>query len=112
MIGWKRSAAANGIDFLSLSIPDRGIPTSLPGALALMARMASALDTGKNVAVHCRQGIGRSGLIAAGILAISGISAEQAIRTVSAARGLTVPETNDQRLWIQGLPVRPSVASQ
>jgi protein-tyrosine phosphatase len=96
-------AEANGIRFISFPIPDRGVPASVPATIALMASIAGALEEGKNVAVHCRQGIGRSGLIAAGVLATSGVSADDAIKTVSSARGLAVPETSEQRLWVQRL---------
>jgi protein-tyrosine phosphatase len=94
------AAETNGIHFISLPIPDRGVPASTPDALALLSEIADALDHGKNVAVHCRQSIGRAGLIAAGVLATSGETPEKAIHTVSAARGLTVPETSEQREWI------------
>jgi protein-tyrosine phosphatase len=97
------AAETNGIRFLSLPIPDRGVPASTPAALALLSEIAGALDRGKNVAVHCRQSIGRAGLIAAGVLIASGASPEQAIDTVSAARGLPVPETPEQREWVQRL---------
>jgi len=73
-----------------------------------MADVASALNDGKNVAVHCRQGIGRSGLIAAGILAASGVSPEDSIQAVSAARGIAVPETSGQVLWLRRLPAPTS----
>lgn len=52
------------------------------------------------VLVHCRQGIGRSGLVAARLLAKKGTSPGAAIEMVSAARGLAVPETAEQREWI------------
>jgi len=101
-------AEANGIHFLSFPIPDRGVPASVSAAIALMADVASALNDGKNVAVHCRQGIGRSGLIAAGILAASGVSPEDSIQAVSAARGIAVPETSGQVLWLRRLPALTS----
>lgn len=100
-------AEANGVRFLSFPIPDRGVPASGAATASLIAVISDALETGKNVAVHCRQGIGRSGLIAAGILINSGLDPEQAIRVVSSARGVTVPETADQRLFIQRLFSRP-----
>jgi protein-tyrosine phosphatase len=104
-------AGAHGIRFISFPIPDRGVPTSGPAAISLMGAIASALDEGKNVAVHCRQGIGRSGLIVAGVLATSGAGPEDAIQTVSSARGIPIPETAEQRLWVQGL-ARTSVVSR
>lgn len=74
-----KAAQANGINFVSFPIPDRGVPASTPAAISLMARLARELEEGKNVLVHCRQDIGRSGLIAAGILATSGMNPDEAI---------------------------------
>lgn len=104
-----RAAEANGIRFISFPIPDRGVPASVTTATSLMAEIAKALEEGKNVAVHCRQGMGRSGLIAAGVLLSSGISLDRAIRLVSSARGLAVPETAEQLSWLQHLPSHPRV---
>jgi len=97
-------AKSKGIQFVSFPIPDRGVPASIQAALSLLRRIANALEEGKNVAIHCRQGIGRSGSIAAGVLVTSGIEVEKAIKTVSAARGQTVPETPAQVQWIHHLP--------
>lgn len=98
------AAEANGIRFISLPIPDRGVPASTPAAVSLITGIASALEEGKNVAVHCRQGVGRSGLIVAGVLMTSGISPERALEVVSSARGQAIPETPGQRLWVYRLP--------
>src|SRR5947209_7311877 len=64
----RKAAEKNGVDFVSFPIPDRGVPASTRDAVSLVCNIAAALEQGKNVAVHCRQGIGRSGLIAAGVL--------------------------------------------
>jgi len=107
-VGARRSRrigpARNGVHFLSFPIPDRGVPASTPAVVALLSEIAGALDRGKNVAVHCRQSIGRAGTIAAGVLIASGTNPEQAIELVSSARGLTIPETPEQRKSVQGLP--------
>ncbi len=102
----RRTAEGHEIDFISFPIPDRGTPRSIRDATALIARVATELEAGKNIAVHCRQGVGRSGLIAAGVLMASGLSAEEAMQTVSSARGVTVPETPEQRKWTEQLPTR------
>jgi protein-tyrosine phosphatase len=99
-----KAVEADGLRFISFPIPDRGVPASTPAAVSLLASIAGALEEGKNVAVHCRQGIGRSGLIAAGVLMTSGLSPEQAIQVVSSARGVAIPETSEQRSWAQQLP--------
>jgi len=103
---------SKGIQFISFPVPDRGVPASMPAALRLLRSVAEALEQGKNVAVHCRQGIGRSGLIATAVLVASGIGVEKAIDTVSAARGQAIPETPAQLEWIHHLPTeRPVVSS-
>ena len=104
LVDEKVAAESNGVDFFSFPIPDRGVPASTPAVVSLLKKIVEALQEGKNVAVHCRQGIGRSGSIAAGLLISSGIGAEKAIETVSAARGLTIPETPAQLEWIHHLP--------
>jgi protein-tyrosine phosphatase len=93
-----------GLRFMSLPIPDRGVPASTQQALALLGNIAAALEQGQNVAVHCRQGIGRSGLVAASLLVMSGMGVDQAIEVVSAARGQAIPETPEQLEWIKHLP--------
>jgi|SRR6266478_5279391 len=91
---------AQGMDFTSLPIPDRQIPRSEAKLSEVLERVAHDLSTGKNVLVHCRQGIGRSGLTAACLLVKNGLSPGAAVDSVSAARGLHVPETPEQRQWI------------
>ena len=76
----------------------------------LLTTLSSALEHGKNVAVHCRQGIGRSGLIAAGLLVMSGMGIEKAIDAVSAARGRSIPETSAQFEWFRRLPTAERVS--
>src|ERR1035438_6473384 len=84
-------ATANGIHFLSFPIVDRGVPASIVPAVSLLRAVNHALEQGENVAVHCRQGIGRSALIAAGLLIAAGESPEVAIDAVRSARGVDVP---------------------
>jgi protein-tyrosine phosphatase len=97
-------AKSKGIEFVSFPIPDRGVPASTREALVLLTKTVAALEEGKSVAVHCRQGIGRSGMLAAGLLVTSGVAPDNAIGVVSAARGLTIPETPAQLDWIKHLP--------
>lgn len=98
------AAKSNCIQFVSFPIRDRGVPKSTQRSLSLLKSIEAALNDGKTVAVHCRQGVGRSGLIAAGILIASGAGVEKAIDAVSAARGESIPETREQLHWLQHLP--------
>jgi protein-tyrosine phosphatase len=96
----KFSSEANGIEFYSFPIVDRSIPKSGVDIHRFLEEIDSKLSVGKNVVIHCRQGIGRAGLMAATLLTERGLSSEEAIRLVSAARRVPIPETDEQRLWI------------
>jgi protein-tyrosine phosphatase len=89
------------IEFVSLPVPDRGIPFSESNFAHAIEWLDSALAAGRTVVVHCRQGIGRSGMAAACVLVLNGVEPAAAIASVSLARGLPVPETSRQREWIE-----------
>lgn len=93
-------AKSQGMEFTSFPIPDRQIPRSEAKWAEVLDRVTRTLSDGKNVVVHCRQGIGRSGLVAACLLVRKGMSPGAAVDSVSAARGVSVPETSEQRDWI------------
>jgi predicted protein tyrosine phosphatase len=94
------ATATNGMQFFSFPISDLGVPDEAPTTRAFLRSMLDQLQGGKHIAIHCRQGIGRSGLIAASLLVTAGIDPLVALRRVSAARGIEVPETAQQRDWI------------
>src|SRR5882672_1326245 len=50
----------NGMKFLSFPITDRSVPMSKEATLELVTKLAEYLTDGKNIAIHCRQGIGRA----------------------------------------------------
>ncbi len=91
---------AHGIEFVSFSIMDRGVPPSTEALSDLTTALASQLAEGKSIAVHCRQGIGRAGLVAICLLLLSGVEQGAARASVSSARGCSVPETPEQLRWI------------
>lgn len=91
----------SGLEFSSLPIPDRQVPPSEAKVTGMLDKVSRELAAGKNVLVHCRQGIGRSGLVAACLLIKNGMSPGAAMEAVSAARGLAIPETTEQRDWIE-----------
>jgi protein-tyrosine phosphatase len=95
-----------GMRFISFPIPDRGIPASSIAAVEMLDDVHDELQRGKNVLVHCRQGIGRAGMVAASLLVLDGSEPLAAIKEVSNARGVPVPETPDQEQWISRLPAR------
>jgi protein-tyrosine phosphatase len=91
----------HAIDFIAFPIQDRGVPGSKEDTAALAKRLAEWLQDGSAVAIHCRAGIGRSSLIAACILGFLGIRPTDAFQAIGKARGVTVPDTEQQRDWVQ-----------
>jgi len=95
-----REVQRQGLEFSSFPISDLQIPRSEAKLAEVLDGVAGNLSAGKNVLIHCRQGIGRTGLVTACLLVKSGMSPGAAVEAVSAARGMSVPETPEQRDWI------------
>jgi protein-tyrosine phosphatase len=91
---------AHGIAFVSFPIPDFGVPTSVPDAAELAGNLSDGIARAQAVMLHCRGGVGRSSLLAACILVVSGHATERAFEMIAAARGVGVPETPAQRDWV------------
>ena len=91
---------AQGMNFASFPIPDRQIPTSETKWSEALEKVSRDLSAGKTVLVHCRQGIGRSSLLSAALLTFMGEDLDRALQSIGKARGLEVPETVEQRRWL------------
>jgi protein-tyrosine phosphatase len=89
------TCARLGLVFLNHPIEDFGLPRMATFA-HLIQKVTVLLETGDHVAVHCRAGIGRSGMVAACALVALGKTPEQAQEIVSAARGAPIPDTREQ----------------
>ena len=86
--------------FISFPIPDMGLPASVEDFAQITQMLFTQVNAGINTLVHCRAGIGRSGLLAAGVLLHTGMNAEEAFAYVSRMRGIRVPETPEQHGWL------------
>lgn len=94
---------AEGLEFHRLPMPDRGVPPSRSDFADRIHRVETALRGGKNAVIHCRQGIGRSSLVAASLLVGTGETPEEAFKKIAEVRGIPVPETTEQRGWVERL---------
>lgn len=104
------AARQAGMDFMSLPIPDRQTPIENPEAF--LRKAEQELNNGRNLVVHCRQGIGRSALVASAFLILAGWGPDQAIEAVKKARLREVPETEEQREWIRRFAKKPALSRQ
>lgn len=80
--------AAQGLLWLHLPVADEQVPQADFDAAwpAAMAQIAELLAADKAIAIHCKGGSGRTGLIAARILIELGIERSEAVSLVQALR--------------------------
>ena len=90
-----------GIRFRAFPIADRGTPTSGRDFAILLHELQAALELGQGVAIHCRAGIGRSGLVAGCLLHKLGIPFAEIFPRLTQARGVVVPDTAAQIAWVR-----------
>jgi len=89
----------NEIEYYSFPIPDRGVP-EISGANIIFQELYQEICMGKHIVIHCRAGIGRTGIVAGGILVKFGLTAKEAFAQISSARGVQVPDTEEQKRWL------------
>ncbi len=104
-------AAAAGLPFIRLPIPLHAIPgdgtaggPTREALVRLVSEVVVALDSGDHVVVHCRGGLGRTGLVAGCVLRAIGYGPAAALTALATARGDGCPETVAQRDAILGYP--------
>lgn len=91
----------SGIQFISFPVEDRMVPVSESEFNDLLESIDEFLHKGSAVGVHCRAGIGRSSIITASVLFRNGYSVHSAFRAIEEARGYPVPDTPEQRTWVE-----------
>ena len=103
-LGLEHEAAAcarQNIEFVSLPVEDRSAPDDAGEFIQAVHRLTQLVREGRIIAIHCRQSVGRAGLLAVSIAVASGVPLQDALEAVSRARGVPVPETTEQLGWLQ-----------
>lgn len=111
-LGLREEAACclqQGIIYWAFSIRDRGVPAFSSKTFRFLEQLHTYLSQGQHLALHCRQGLGRSVLMAACLLVLSNFSPDQAFDMLSRARGCPLPETEEQRAWVMAFASHSSL---
>lgn len=102
-LGLEREATlahSAGMAFAAVPTVDRGVP-SVTALRTAVHEAAERLSKGEHVVAHCRHGIGRASLFAAAVLVEEGHAPDDAWARLSAARGVPVPDTSEQRAFLR-----------
>src|SRR5207344_1515417 len=91
-------------EYLRSAIVDTGVPNNVSQTRELLAAIRAALARGRGVYVHCRAGIGRTGLIIGCLLAEQESNGKTALKTLNrlwrqserAATWPQLPQTAEQ----------------
>jgi protein-tyrosine phosphatase len=94
------AAQRSGLVFVNFPIADRSVPDKLKFEQFLKG-LEGFLKAGKRVGIHCRACIGRASVTTASLLIRSGISPDDVWLQISSVRGYPVPDTSEQREWVE-----------
>lgn len=101
----------NNIEFISFPVKDRDVPVLNRDFQKLTEKLKTLLLKGKNVGIHCRQSIGRAPFLAAVLMTMFGIEPKKAFQELSVARGVEVPETVEQKEFVERYAEEPVLTS-
>lgn len=89
------------LEYINFPIVDRSVPEKGSKIDSLIETLYQKTQTGNSVVIHCRMGIGRSSIIAGCILLKAGFKTDQILHKITSARGLKVPDTDQQIQWLK-----------
>ncbi len=90
--GYAGAVAAAGLGFHHRPLPDGYVPQAWEDVRGIVEDLHGRLVAGRAVVVHCVAGLGRTGLIAGLALRLGGVSADETLARLHAARGPHCPE--------------------
>ncbi|NJO83100.1 MAG: hypothetical protein HC828_09955, partial [Blastochloris sp.] len=89
------------IEFLAFPIVDRHVPAMNAETTAFLQTLSNRYESGNTIVIHCRLGVGRSALVAASLLAMTGMPEDVAFARIEQVRGCRVPDTPEQHMWVK-----------
>jgi len=106
---------AIGIEFLQFPIADRSTPTPEARLLEFVRGLHDRIQRGDAIAIHCRVGIGRTGLLAGCLLHLLDVPGQDIFHILSRSWGFSMPDTSVQAEWVerfcQVIPARSTSTS-
>ena len=96
-----------GLNFFSYPLSGACVPMDIDSFRRFIAGLANRLRAGESVGVHCQGSIGRSTIVVACALIHLGWQPGAALEAVAAARGVSVPDTQEQAEWILNYTAKP-----
>jgi ADP-ribosylglycohydrolase len=105
-----------GTQYLNLPLPDHSVPERPEQMHAVLRAIDAALATGRHLYIHCRAGIGRTGISVACHLAGHGLGGAQALvqlnelwqQNARSKRWPSVPETDEQAEYVRSWSMAPA----
>jgi hypothetical protein len=99
-------------EYVRFEIPDMGVPYQVARTMDLLLGLRMALGRGRGIYLHCRAGIGRTGLIVGCFLAEEEPSGKSAVKRLNrlwkqsarSAQWPKVPQTVEQANYIRQWP--------
>jgi ADP-ribosylglycohydrolase len=96
------------VRYLRFPLPDHGVPEQRQHMAEILRSLKEALRAERPVYLHCRAGIGRTGMVAACLLIEQGLKADAALAELNrlwqksgrAAQWPSVPETDQQVAFV------------
>lgn len=93
--------SARNIELLKLPIVDRKPPASTKDFTTLLSACHQLMREGESVGVHCKSGIGRSGMLICSLLGRLGVGMRESLEMIQDCRGLKAPNTAAQLKWLE-----------
>jgi protein-tyrosine phosphatase len=89
-----------GMIFLHHPVPDHQLPPDVQAFRMFAGDLANRLRAGQRIGIHCWGSIGRATVATACTLIHLGWEPRRALKAVEDARGVPVPDTEEQERWI------------